>query len=167
MPSPLADLFEALLKNLTDRLALGAVLVCSILLIPMFFLETTTVGVWAKDHAVGIYLVLLGSLCYLPTRHLIEWIDSSIAFRKHTKSIRKKMESLGGDDCSLLYNPINARQLAFQTGGLHYHIAKSLEKRGIVFAVSDNGHAGSFTIDQEAFNYLIEHPELVGIKKGQ
>ena len=83
------------------------------------------------------------------------------------QQLKKKLESLGEDDKELLYNPILNRRMAVQIGVMHYHVAKSLEKRGILTELHQNGlHAGSFAIGSAAFDYLIHHPELVGIKKG-
>lgn len=80
--------------------------------------------------------------------------------------LKKILESLGEDDKHLLYNPIKSRQMAFNTGALHYHIAKSLEKRGILSELPPSGGRGSgFAIDHAVFDYLTKHPELVGIKK--
>jgi hypothetical protein len=95
--------------------------------------------------------------------------QANSAIKKQTSAaedrLKRMLESLGEDDKHVLYNPIKSRQMALTIGFLHYHIAKSLEKRGILYELPASGGAGSgFAIDHEAFAYLTKHPELVGIK---
>jgi hypothetical protein len=156
------DIIEVVLKALTDRIALAAAGVCIISLAIAYIFPNVAMGQWAKDHIVWICLALLFSLCYLPTRHIIEASDRYIVSRGKERKIKMQLESLGTDDKFLLYNPIKIRNTTFKTGSLHYHIAKSLEKRGIVSEVADS----SFAIEAAAFSYLVAHPELVGINKG-
>lgn len=74
MATPLADLLEVLLKSLTDRLALAALFGCLFLRISMFFPDTG-IGKWSNDHGLWIFFGILFPICYLPTRHIFDWIE--------------------------------------------------------------------------------------------
>lgn len=121
----------------------------------------SSLGQWANAHLVLVYGVGLFCICFLPTRHIIAATDRHILSRSMHKNLRKQLGSLGSDDKLVLQYPITNRQMAFRVGHLHHHIAKSLEKRGIVHEVEVQG----FMIDRNAFDCLVEHPELIGVKK--
>jgi hypothetical protein len=70
------DAIEVILKHLTDRLALAALLLSLILLAAM--LVQNPVGTWARSNQVYIAFGILGPLCYLPTRWLLEKFSKSL-----------------------------------------------------------------------------------------
>lgn len=155
------ELIEVILKNLTDRIALAALFIALILIGFAKLAPSTVLGQWITVHIIVFYLIALGAICFLPTRHIIEAVDGGIAGRRKQRNLRKHLDSLGSDDQFLLHNHIVARKMAFKVGSANYHIAKSLEKRGIVYETAFQ----DFTIDKDVFSYLVEHPELVGAKK--
>jgi hypothetical protein len=170
--TPVADILEVILKSLTDRIALAVLFIALIFIgFAKLLPADSSLGQWSQAHLIMWYVTAIAALCYLPTRHIIEAADGYVADRKNQSRLGKRLkqlESLGSDDRFLLYNPIKAQQMAFRVNINAVHIAKSLEKRGIIFETdAENPWDGkSFTFDKDSFDYLIEHPNLVGITKG-
>lgn len=153
-------MLEVFIKTLSDRLAITVFLLSAVLLIVARLLPASSpLGIWVNAHIVLVYLFGLGSLLYLPSRHILRSIDGHLTNRTGRKNLLRELNSLGNDDKAILYNLIAQRRIAFQTGMRDYHIAKSLEKRGVVFETTNF----NFSIDRTAFDYLVAHPELLGI----
>jgi len=64
------DAIEVILKYLTDRLALAALFLSLLLWASTPF--SNPVGNWARSNPMYIAFGILGPLCYLPTRWLLE-----------------------------------------------------------------------------------------------
>jgi hypothetical protein len=169
--------FLEVLESRTSVKILGALFVISLtaLCLPRSWKDRVYMTPWVSW--LWPWLVVTCAFCGLMLLFtaidvlLIVPVQANSAARRTTEAVemelRKQLESLGEDDKELLYNPILSHRMAVQIGVMHYHVAKSLEKRGILTELQQNGlHAGSFAIGPAAFDYLTHHPELVGIKKG-
>jgi predicted CXXCH cytochrome family protein len=78
------DAIEVILKHLTDRLALAALFLPLILLVAT--LVPNPVGNWARSNPMYIAFGILGPLCYLPTRWLLEkFSESQEAGKRHKR----------------------------------------------------------------------------------
>jgi hypothetical protein len=154
----------------------GAIFLISLtaLCIPRSWKDSIGMSAWV--NGLWPWLVVTCAFCglmllFTGVDHFII-VPKSVSRAEKTESnaaenrLKKILESLGEDDKNLLYNPIKGCQMAINIGCLHYHTAKSLEKRGILSELPQGGGRGnSFAIDHATFNYLTRHPELVGIKK--
>jgi hypothetical protein len=127
--TPVADLFEVLLKTLTDRIALAGFFLALLFWTFAKFLPHSSAGQWANTHLVVIYGVGLFCICYLPTRHIIEAVDGKIVLSRKRKNLHKHLETLGTDDKDLLLTPVKAREMSFRVGIAKYHVAKPREAR--------------------------------------
>jgi Super-infection exclusion protein B len=154
------EFLEVLLKNLTDRIALAVLFIALILIGLAKATPDSGVGQWSIAHYASLWIAVIGTVCYLPTRFIIEATDRGLENRSKHKRLRKHLETLGSDEQSLLYNPIAQKNMSFKTGIAHLPAAKSLERRGIVHQTDDF----AFAIDKDAFDYLVAHPGRVGLK---
>jgi len=100
--SPVAEIIEAVLKSLTDRFALAGLFLAILFLLFAELLPNTAIGGWSSSHLVLVYGVGLFSLCYLPTRHIIEGVDGYLSSRKANKTKHSRLHGLTKDECVVL-----------------------------------------------------------------
>jgi hypothetical protein len=152
------DAIEVILKHLTDRIALAALFLSSVLLIAMSF--SNPVGNWAKSNPMYITFGILGPLCYLPTRLLLEkFSDWQAARLRH-----KRLENLTPREQQILGPYIRGD---YRTRGLPHTdaVAKGLADDGVLYHPdvprTPNGE-DAYNIQDWARNYFKKHPHLLG-----
>lgn len=152
------DAIEVILKHLTDRLALAALFLSLILLAAM--LVPNPVGNWARSSPMYITFGILGPLCYLPTRWLLEkFSESQEARRRH-----RRLHNLTPREQQILGPYIRSNYRARRL--LHTDpVAKGLADDGVLYCPdvprTQNGEA-AYNIQDWARNYLKTHPDLLG-----
>jgi hypothetical protein len=152
------DAIEVFLKYLTDRVALGLLFLSVVLLASMAIPGDG--GSWARGHKTWVAFGILGPLCYLPTRYILEWIPELQAGSKR----KKRLQNLTGRERAILapyvHNDLRTRRL------LHTDpVARGLADDGVLYRPDvprdQNGYE-AFNIQDWARKYLREHMDLVG-----
>lgn len=149
------DLIEAVLKHLTDRIALAALFASSISFALM--LVPGQLGVWMTAHWVWPFLGLLFSLCYLPTRVILDGVSELAAHRKRCKRLknltRREKEILA----PYIRNDFRTRRI------LHTDpVAKGLERDGVLYqpgVVRDNLGHEAYSIPDWVRTFLKKHSD--------
>jgi Super-infection exclusion protein B len=152
------DAIEVILKHLTDRVALAVLLLSLILLAAM--LVPNPVGNWARSNPMYIAFGILGPLCYLPTRWLLEkFSESQEAGKRH-----KRLHNLTPREQQILGPYIRGD---YRTRSLPHTdaVAKGLADDGVLYRPdvprSPNGDE-AYNIQDWARNHLKAHPDLLG-----
>jgi len=152
------DALEVILKHLTDRVALAALFLSVILLIAMAF--PNPVGNWAKSNPMYVAFGILGPLCYLPTRLVLEkFSESQEAGKRH-----KRLQNLTPREQQILGPYIRGD---YRTRGLPHTdaVAKGLADDGVLYHPdvprTPNGE-DAYNIQDWARTYLKAHSELLG-----
>jgi hypothetical protein len=121
------ELVESLLKNLTDRIALG-VLLLSVIFLLIMNLFSSSFAIWLASYSNWVYAALLGSLCYLPTRFILEGTNEFVDHRKKVK----RLADLTNDEKRILAgfmdNNTKSRRINREDG-----VAKGLAEEGILY----------------------------------
>jgi hypothetical protein len=155
--TPITEVVEALLKNLSDRIALAILLLSAVCLILM--LIPGRVGVWMVDHWVWILLGLLGSLCYLPTRIVLEKASEWASERKRRERLRHL--TAGEKDLLRIYIIEDIRSKKILRADA---VAAGLADDGILYCpkvTSEETYFRSYNIQDWARLYLKKHFELI------
>jgi hypothetical protein len=152
------DVIEVILKHLTDRLALAALFLSLILLGAM--LVPNPVGNWARSNPMYIAFGILGPLCYLPTRLLLEKFSESQEASKRNK----RLHNLTPREQQILGPYIRSD---YRTRSLPHTdpVAKGLADDGVLYRPdvprTPNGEE-AYNIQDWARNYLKTHPDMLG-----
>jgi hypothetical protein len=152
------DAIEVILKHLTDRVALAALLLSLILLGAM--LVPNPVGIWARSNPMYIAFGILGPVCYLPTRWLLEkFAESQESGKRH-----KRLRNLTPREQQILGPYIRGD---YRTRNLPHTdaVAKGLADDGVLYRPevprTPNGEE-AYNIQDWARNYLKTHPDSLG-----
>ena len=151
------DALEVILKHLTDRLALAAMFLSLILLVAMLF--PNPVGNWARSNPMYVAFGILGPLCYLPTRLLLEKFSDWQA----TRLRHKRLENLTPREQQILgpyiRNDYRTRNLPHTDA-----VAKGLADDGVLYRPdvprTPSGEE-AYNIQDWARTYLKAHPKLL------
>ena len=116
-----------LVKHLTDRIALAILLASSVSMLLM--LIPGQVGIWMKAHWIWPFLGFLLSLCYLPTRLLLD--EVSERHKQHKRNLR--LQNLTKKEKEILapyiYNDFRSRRIFYRDP-----VAKGLVDDGVLSA---------------------------------
>ena len=158
--TPVADLLEVVLKSLTDRLALAGLFLAVLFILIAKAFPASAVGNWTNEHLVWAYGIGLFSLCYLPTRAILEKTAAWSISRKQ----QKRLHSLVPDEKRLLsvYIDNNLRtHHVYSTDGT----ARGLAHDGILYIPDVEPYHGHthYNIQDWVRLYLIKHPDLLTI----
>lgn len=128
--SLVADLLEVVLKSLTDRLALASLFLALLFLLFAKLIPDTALGGWANRHLVWVYGIGLFSLCYLPTRHILEAIEGWHTNRKQCA----RFSDLPRDEKQILrqFMELNEKTAWFDQQDA---AAKGLAEEGILYCL--------------------------------
>jgi len=157
------EAIEVFLKYLTDRVALGLLLMSLILWASMAIPGAT--GTWARGHTTWVAFGILGPLCYLPTRFILDWISESQADRKRKSRLQSLTEREKAILAPYVHNDFRTRRL------LHTDpVARGLADDGVLYRPDvprdQNGYE-AYNIQDWARKYLREHRDLVGGSRGE
>ena len=152
------EAIEVFLKHLTDRVALGLLILSLILLASMAIPGST--GSWARDHATWVAFGVLGSICYLPTRYLFEKWEDWQAWQKR----KRRLHNLTKREQEIL-SPYIVNDFRSRRINRFDPVAQGLADDGILYApdvavAADAGKA--YNIQDWARVYLKGHTYLVG-----
>lgn len=111
------------------------------------------------------YLILCFVFFVCMAGLIVHYAYTLVAPFQQESRIRSLIASIGDDGRSVLHNPINTRQMTFSVTPHEYVAARGLQEWGIVRMTRDQGYYGDFCIEQGVFDYLIDHPETIGIVK--
>jgi hypothetical protein len=151
------DAIETILKHLTDRIALAVLFLCVISLAVM--LTAGEVGDWMRAHWLWIFFGLPGSLCYLPTRFVLDKVAETLTENKRHERLddltRREKEFLA----PYIQNDYRARRV------LHTDpVAKGLRDDGVLSAPDvalDQSKMKAYNIQNWARSYLKKHPDIL------
>jgi hypothetical protein len=151
------DAIEVILKHLTDRLALALLFLSALLLAAMAI--QGEVGDWSRGHKTWIAFALLGSVCYLPTRLVLERASEWQTSQKR----KKRLHNLTPREKQLLapyvHNDFRTRRIPHTDP-----VAKGLADDGVLYRPDvprdDSGHE-AYNIQDWARMYFKKHKDLV------
>jgi hypothetical protein len=152
------EAIEVFLKHLTDRVALGLLILSLILLASMAIPGST--GSWARGHATWVAFGVLGPICYLPTRYLFDKWENWRDWQKRKHRLRNLTKREQEILLPYIVNDFRSRRINRLDP-----VAQGLADDGILYApdvavAADAGKA--YNIQDWCRVYLKEHIDLVG-----
>jgi hypothetical protein len=165
--TPIAEIAEVLLKSLTDRLAVAAILVCSGLILLWFALPNSAVGKWSEEHIVLIFIVGFFAFCYLPTRLIVERMQSWETDHEVQRKYEKRLKRLTKREKEILapYIVGDFRTRRFPDRD---PVAKGLADAGILYCpqVTEDVYGNAaYNIQDRVLEYLKANPHIVGTQR--
>jgi Super-infection exclusion protein B len=162
MTSITPGIVEALLKSLTDRIAMAVAGVSILLIVLAKSFPTSPAGVWGNAHVTWVWLILTFCVLYLPTRHILQGVDDWDAKRKK----QARLEDLTKDERKSLgqYIAGNCRTVWFDHQDA---VAKGLAEEGILYCPDvPRRHTGqvAYNMHEWVRQYLKKRPKLFGIE---
>jgi hypothetical protein len=168
---PLA-IVELIVKNLTDRIALGVLFLSIILLGICYWFPGLLGGAapWLQDHPLLFVFGILGPICYIPTGPIVSRFQELQANDKVQRDEQKK----SNEQQQVLYHLTSGEKAMLSKWiAEDYRSRRILATDPIAQGLEDVGvlHAPNVALDslkQKAYNikdwakeYLKEHPELL------
>jgi Super-infection exclusion protein B len=165
-------IIELIVKNLTDRIALG-VLFLSIILLCIYLWFPGLLGgafPWLHDHPLLFVFGILGPICYIPTGPIIsrfqEWQANDKIKRDEQKKINEQRQILYhltfGEKAMLskwIVGDYRSRRIPVTDP-----IAQGLEDVGVLYAPNvpvDSYKQKAYGIQDWVKEFLKQHPELL------
>lgn len=174
--TPTTELLEVLLKNLSDRIALAILLVSIICFLLM--LGPGSVGIWMRAHWMWPFFGALGSVCYLPTKHILQFVEDKETqrkakkeqgerWRKQLEQVEHQLKRLTPSEKSVLKFYVQNMKKVQYVSWSNIAVPRSLAAAGILVETSTKDGSGAivFEIGVLAFEYLCAHPDLVGLSQ--
>jgi hypothetical protein len=160
--TPLLDLIEALLKNLSDRIALAIFFASGLALLLMLF--PWQVATLIRSHWEWPFLGLLLSLCYLPTRYVFAKVSEFSSNRTRNERLHHLTRQEKKILAPYIDNDFRSRRMPFMDP-----VAKGLADDGVLYTpdVARDVNGGvAYNIHDWARLYLKKNPNLVGRSEG-
>jgi Super-infection exclusion protein B len=156
------DIIEALVKNLTDRIALAIFLASAIL--SSLILISSKAGLALEKYQFVIFGCLLVSACYLPTGFILHKIAESSSDRKRQQRLFRLTKREKEILAPYVHNNWRIRRIYYDDP-----VARVLADDGVLYAPDvppDSNKHLAYGIQDWALSFLMKHSELVGPPNG-
>ena len=150
------DAIEVFIKYLTDRIAL-AILFASIISLPLMLIPGP-LGTWMIAHWTWPFFGLLLSLCYLPTRAILDGVSERAARNKRHERLKRLTKKERELLEPYIRNDFRSRRIWYTDP-----VAKGLADDGVLSipdVIDDNSGGRAYNIQDWARSYLKDHPEM-------